>query len=267
MSEKGIRLDQLLVERGLALSRSKAQAHIMAGEVYVDGARVEKPGKIIAAGAELEIRSKSPAYVSRGGTKLAGALDALSLEVGGMTALDVGSSTGGFSDCLLHRGVKRIYAVDVGRGQLDWRLRNDERVIVMEGINARYLKPEDLPEKVDLVTIDVSFISLKKIIPSVVSFLEKDGILLPMVKPQFEVGREQVGKGGVVKDPALHCDVLRDIAAFLYNAGLEVKGIQSSPIMGPKGNREFFILSINAGPTSDPEALETLVQKAVYEKD
>lgn len=265
MSEKGMRLDQLLVQRGLAPSRSNAQARIMAGEVYVDGKRAEKPGKMFGAGSAVELRSKSPVYASRGGEKLAGALDAFSLSVSGMTALDVGSSTGGFSDCLLRRGVKRIYAVDVGRGQLDWRLRNDEHIEVMEGINARYLKPGDLPEAVDLVVVDVSFISLTKIIPAVIPLLTEDGFLLPMVKPQFEVGRKLVGKGGVVKDPALHLDVLRGITAFLYNAGMEVRGIQPSPILGPKGNREFFILSFRSRPTSDPAALEALLEKAVYE--
>ena len=263
MAEKRQRLDLLLVERGLVPTRAKARARLMAGEVYVDGKIADKPGQPARADADVEIRPSTRPYVSRGGEKLAGALDAFGIDVSGKVALDVGSSTGGFCDCLLRRGAARIYAVDVGRGQLDWGLRGDERVVVMEGVNARHLEPGDLPGPVDLAALDLSFISLTKVLPAVLPLVREGGALVPLVKPQFEVGRGLVGKGGVVRDPRLHRDVLRRVAEFLYNSGIEVADAAPSPLRGPKGNREFFLHAVRRPAASAPEAIERLIEKAV----
>jgi 23S rRNA (cytidine1920-2'-O)/16S rRNA (cytidine1409-2'-O)-methyltransferase len=264
MKNPSKRLDHLLVESGLVESGAKARAHIMAGEVFVNDQCADKPGKKYPLEAHVELRIRGDGFVSRGGKKLAGALDEFAVDVGGFVALDIGSSTGGFTDCLLQRGAQRVYCVDVGKGLLDWRLRNDERVIVMEGINARNLTGDELHELVDIVVIDTSFISLTKIIPAAVQFLKPDGIMVPMVKPQFEVGRELVSKGGVVRDPALHYDVLRTVATFLYNLSLTVLGIALSPLPGPKGNREFFIHAVNTAPGDKTVNIENQIEKAVY---
>lgn len=234
------RLDQLLTERGLAESREKAQAMILAGSVMVDGQRSDKAGRLVAADCRIDVTEKLP-YVSRGGLKLAAALDGFGIGVAGGTCLDCGASTGGFTDCLLQRGAARVYAVDVGSGQLDWKLRSDARVIVREGVNARYLKPEDFPERMDLAVCDVSFISVTMILPAVAPLLKPDsGEMVILVKPQFEVGRGQVGKGGIVRDPALHqasCDRVRQAAEALGFA----TAIMESPILGAEGNREFLL--------------------------
>ena len=267
MAGKRQRLDLLLVERGLVPTCAEAQAHLMAGEVFVDGRRAEKPGQQARADADVEIRPSIRPYVSRGGEKLAGALDAFGIDVSGKVALDVGSSTGGFCDCLLRRGAARVYAVDVGRGQLDWGLRGDERVVVMEGVNARNLEPGDLPEPVDLAALDLSFISLTKVLPAVLPLVREGGHLLPLIKPQFEVERGLVGKGGVVRDPRLHRDVLRRIGEFLYNSGAEVAAAAPSPLRGPKGNREFFFHAVRRTPAGPPDHLERLIEKAVDEQD
>jgi 23S rRNA (cytidine1920-2'-O)/16S rRNA (cytidine1409-2'-O)-methyltransferase len=233
------RIDQLLVDRGLAESREKAKALLLAGSVSVNGHRIDKPGQNVDPESEIEIAAKLP-YVSRGGLKLEKALDHFHIDVAGKICLDVGASTGGFTDCSLQRGAARVYAVDVGKGQLDWRLRGDPRVTVREGINARYLKLEDVGEPVDLATMDVSFISATLIIPNLAAVLKADGAMIILIKPQFEVGREQVGKGGIVKDPAMHnaaCDRVR--------AAVEALGFQTaiieSPILGAEGNREFLL--------------------------
>ncbi len=236
------RLDKLLVERGLAESREKARALIMAGEVYVDGRRIDKAGTKISPESRIEIRGKGLPFVSRGGLKLSHALQEFCLDVSGLVCADIGASTGGFTDCLLQAGAARVYAIDVGRGQLHQKLRKDPRVIVMEGINARYLRPEDLPELVDLVTIDVSFISLTKILPAAKNILKSKGYIVALIKPQFEVGPRQVGKGGVVKDPRLHEEVKYKIKGFALKEGFEILGLCESPILGPAGNKEFFIL-------------------------
>ncbi len=236
------RLDKLLVRRGLAESREKAQALILAGEVYVDGKRVDKAGTRVPLEAQIEIRAKVLPYVSRGGIKLEHALKEFGLEVRELVCADLGASTGGFTDCLLQHGARKVYAIDVGRGQLHFRLRQDPRVVVMEGVNARYLRPQDLPEPVDLVTIDVSFISLTKILPAAQGLLKPGGFILALIKPQFEVGRGRVGRGGVVRDPALHQEVIEKIKTFAEERGLEVLGVTESPILGPAGNREFFVL-------------------------
>ena len=236
------RLDKLLVARGLAESREKAQALILAGEVYVEGQRVDKAGTKVPQEARIEVRREVLPYVSRGGLKLEHALKAFGLKVEGLVCADLGASTGGFTDCLLKHGAQKVYAVDVGRGQLHFRLREDPRVVVMEGINARYLKAEDLPEPVDLITIDVSFISLTKILPAAVKLLKPGGLIVALIKPQFEVGRGRVGKGGVVRDPALHQEVIAKIKDFAQELGLEVLGLTESPLLGPAGNKEFLIL-------------------------
>ena len=250
------RADALLAERGLAPSRSAAAASVRAGQVRIgaDGPSVEKPGQMLDADAELIVAGGSE-FASRGGTKLANALDALPVDVSGRDCLDVGASTGGFTDCLLQRGAARVTALDVGYGQLDWRLRNDERVTVMERVNARELSPGDLPFEPSLVTVDVSFISLAKLIgPIAAAAPGPDLDLLAMVKPQFELGPERVGKGGVVRDADDRRDALRAVAAAALEAGLTVRGFAPSGLPGPKGNRETFIWCTRDGEAVDVEA-------------
>ncbi len=233
------RIDQLLVERGLVESREKAQALILAGHVLVNGQKIHKPGHSVATDIAVEVLERMP-YVSRGGYKLAGALDHFQVDVTGFTCLDVGASTGGFTDCLLQRGAARVWAVDAGHGQIDWKLRNDPRVTVCEGVNARYLKPQDFSEPFDLGVCDASFISTTLLLPAIAPLLKSHGEMLILVKPQFEVGRGQVGKGGIVRDPALHqaaCDRVRTaVEALGYTAR-----ITDSPILGAEGNREFLL--------------------------
>jgi 23S rRNA (cytidine1920-2'-O)/16S rRNA (cytidine1409-2'-O)-methyltransferase len=233
------RIDSLLVERGLVESRARAQALIMAGEVVVDGKAVAKSGTMVAEEAVITV-VEPPPFVGRGGLKLDYALDRFKLDVSSRVAVDIGASTGGFTDCLLKRGVKRVYAVDVGYGQLDYRLRQDSRVVVMERVNARY--PINLPEKVDLVTIDVSFISVEKVIPSVARLMKTDGNLLVLIKPQFEARRREVGKGGIIKKSELHARVLGRFIAWAIKNNFRLGGLVASPILGASGNREFFVL-------------------------
>lgn len=237
------RLDILLVEKGLAESREKAQALIMAGLVFTKDQKLTKAGHRIDITSQLSIKGKDHPYVSRGGVKLAGALDHFPvLDPNGIVAIDVGASTGGFTDVLLRRGASRVYAVDVGHGQLDWSLRNDDRVIVLERTNARYLTTKHIPEPVDMVVCDASFISLTKVLPASLELAKPGGMLAALIKPQFEVGRGQVGKGGVVRDAELHQAVQTDIANWLTNIiGWQVIGIIESSITGPEGNREFII--------------------------
>jgi 23S rRNA (cytidine1920-2'-O)/16S rRNA (cytidine1409-2'-O)-methyltransferase len=237
-----VRLDQLLVERGLAGSRARAQALVLAGQVFSGERRLEKSGQGVAADIALEVRGPSSPYVSRGGVKLAYGLDHFDIDPAEMIALDIGASTGGFTDVLLQRGTARVYAVDVGHGQLDWRLRNDPKVVVLERINARHLSQELVPERVDLVVSDVSFISLRLALPAALALAKSGARLVALIKPQFEVGKGRVGKGGVVRDPALHEAVCAEIARWLsVEQGWEVLGMTESPITGPKGNREFLI--------------------------
>ncbi len=231
------RIDRLVVDRGLARSRSVAQRQIYAGEVLVDGALVDKPGTQVPADADIELKAKPP-YVSRGGEKLAAALARFPIRVEGRVTADIGASTGGFTDCLLQNGARKVYAIDVGYGQLAWRLRQDERVVVMERTNARYL--ESLPEPVGLIVSDVSFISLRLIYAAAVNWLRPEGDVVSLIKPQFEAGREKVGKGGVVRDPAVHRQVLEDVTATMAGFGLRLRGLMVSPLMGPAGNVEFL---------------------------
>lgn len=233
------RIDLLLVELGLASSRKRAQALLLAGQVTVDGRPVEKAGALVDAGARVEVEAPPP-YVSRGGTKLAHALETFALDVRGVAALDVGASTGGFTDCLLQHGAARVYALDVGRGQLDLRLRHDPRVVVMERVNARY--PFQLPETVDVATVDVAFISLTRVLPTVAEHLTSGGHVIALVKPQFEAGRRYVGKGGVVRDPTIHAAVVARLIVWAINHGFRLRGLTPSPILGDAGNREFFLL-------------------------
>jgi 23S rRNA (cytidine1920-2'-O)/16S rRNA (cytidine1409-2'-O)-methyltransferase len=232
------RLDVVLADRGLAPSRARAQALVLAGKVLVDGRPVTKAGAQIAPDASLELIEPDHPYVSRGALKLAAALDAFEISPADLDCLDVGASTGGFTDLLLGRGAGRVIALDVGRGQLDWRLRQDERVTVMEGANARALGPDDLPFAVDLVCVDVSFISLRLVVPPILAHLRPTGWLICLVKPQFEAGRDQVGSGGVVRDEDIRRRVIDETVAHLTRMGLELIGIEPSPIRGPKGNLE-----------------------------
>jgi 23S rRNA (cytidine1920-2'-O)/16S rRNA (cytidine1409-2'-O)-methyltransferase len=235
------RLDTVLVDRGLAPSRERARALILAGQVTVDGQVVSKAGAPIAAAARVELAVADHPYVGRGGLKLAGALDAFAIDPRGRRALDVGASTGGFTDVLLRRGAASVVALDVGRAQLDWRLRTDPRVLVREGVNARALTPDDVPHHVSVVTIDVSFISLKHILPALPPFLEPNADIVALVKPQFEAGREEVGKHGIVSDPAVHDAVIARVTEYATAAGLARVAMTPSPITGATGNQEFFL--------------------------
>ncbi len=242
-----MRLDQLLVTRGLAPTRTKAQALILAGRVSSRGARLDKPGVKVDPDAPLDVVAPSR-HVSRSGAKLLGALASFGLDVRGREALDVGASTGGFTQVLLEAGARRVVALDVGHGQLDWSLRQDPRVVAIEGINARYLRAAELPCRPSLAVIDVSFISLERVLPAIFSCLEPGGDVVALVKPQFEVGRGKVGRGGIVRDPELHREVLRRITRFVRVAGGAILALAPSPIPGAEGNTEFFVrLSLGTG--------------------
>jgi 23S rRNA (cytidine1920-2'-O)/16S rRNA (cytidine1409-2'-O)-methyltransferase len=236
------RADQLLVERGLAESRAKAQALILAGLVFSGETRVDKPGTAVRADAALEVRGQDHPWVSRGGVKLDHALEHFGIDPKGLVSLDVGASTGGFTDVLLARGAARVYAVDVGHGQLAWKLRQDARVVVLERTNARHLTRAEVPEPVQLIACDASFIGLETVLPAPLALAARGAWLIALIKPQFEVGRERVGKGGVVRDPALHIEVCERISAWVAaKPGWRVLGITQSPIAGPEGNIEFLI--------------------------
>mgnify|MGYP002576833873 CR=1 FL=1 len=253
MSEKK-RLDVLLTERGLQESRQRAQAVIMSGEVFVNGQRVDKPGTAVANEAELEVRGHTLRYVSRGGLKLEKAMQTFPITLEGKTCADIGASTGGFTDCMLQNGARRVYAVDVGYGQLDWKLRSDERVVCLERTNARYLSTEQIPELLDFASIDVSFISLKLIFPALYPLLREEGEIACLIKPQFEAGREKVGKKGVVRDPAVHLEVLQQFLRHAKENNFTVLGITYSPIRGPEGNIEYLgFLRKSDEPDAIPE--------------
>ncbi len=236
-----VRLDTLLVERGLAASRERARALVLAGQVRVDGAVVSKAGTATRTDADVSLVQPDHPYVGRGGLKLAHALDEWHIEVTGRDALDIGASTGGFTDVLLRRGARTVIALDVGHGQLDWRLRNDPRVTVLDGFNARTLTPAVLPHAVDIVTIDVSFISLRLILPPVPAVLRPGGDVVALVKPQFEAGREEVGRKGIVRDPAVHARVLEEVAGTALACGLRRVAMTPAAITGATGNQEFLV--------------------------
>lgn len=239
MAKKKLRLDQLLVARGFFQSREQARRAILAGEISVATRVVDKPSELLEEQTEIAVKPIRK-YVGRGALKLESALEHFEIDVHGKTALDIGASTGGFTDCLLQRGAKKVYAVDVGYGQLDWKLRNDPRVIVLEKINARFLTPDQVQEPVDICVIDVSFISLTLILPNALALLKADGVILALIKPQFELQRSDVGKGGIVRDPRLHQKAQDKIVAFVTDLGHVVDGIAPSAFKGAEGNQEFF---------------------------
>ncbi|MDY6087822.1 MAG: TlyA family RNA methyltransferase [Succiniclasticum sp.] len=245
-----LRLDAYLTEQGLFETRSRAQAAIMAGQVLVDEVKIDKPGTSVKEGAKIRILGDQLRYVSRGGLKLAKALQKFPVSVTGKVMADIGASTGGFTDCALQNGAVRVYAIDVGYGQLDWKLRNDPRVINMERTNARLLEADSLPEPIEAVSIDVAFISLEKILPAVRKLLAADAFVIALVKPQFEAGKENVGKKGVVRDPAVHKEVLRRIIAFAEQEGFGIGGLDYSPVKGPEGNIEY-LLYLTATPAKN----------------
>ena len=238
-----LRIDTLLVARGLVESREKARIMVMEGAVVAENRTIVKPNTLVNEDAEVQLL-QGPQFVSRGGLKLEYALDQFQFNVNGLVSVDVGASTGGFTDCLLKRGARKVFAVDVGYGQLDYRLRQDPRVVVMERVNARH--PFTLPEPVDLVTVDVSFISLEKVVPSVSTLVKDGGHLIVLVKPQFEAGKRQVGKGGLVKDPLVHAAVLGRFICWAVDHSFRLGGLVASPILGAEGNREFLVLLRNA---------------------
>ncbi len=271
--QRRVRLDRLLVERGLSPSRERARGVILAGQVFVGGRRVDKAGALVDPGVEVEVRSDPIPYVSRGGVKLAAALDAFGVDPAGRVCLDAGASTGGFTDCLLRRGARLVYAVDVGYGQLAWTLRQDPRVVAIERCNVRHLDWPGLrrraaaaggrpdPARPDLATIDVSFISLEKVLPAVSRLLAPPGTVVALVKPQFEVGRGRVGRGGVVRDPALHREVLERVCAAAVRLGYRVRDVAASPLLGPEGNREFLAHLELAPPGEQAAAVADLAAR------
>lgn len=262
------RLDLTLVARGLAESRQKAQALIMAGRVTVDGAIVDKAGTKIPSEARIDVKGKDLAYVSRGGLKLQGAFASFGLDMEGAVVCDIGASTGGFVDCALQHGAAKVYAIDVGYGQLDWSLRQDPRVESRERTNGRYLTRDDFPQAMDWVTTDVAFISLEKILPAAHAILKEGGQVLALIKPQFEAGRDHVGKNGVVRDPKVHQDVLDRLLAFGHTLGLGTLGLTHSPIQGPKGNIEYLWWSQKgAAPGKVPSSADHVVTAFAHFKE
>ena len=235
------RLDMMLVERALAPSREKAKAYIMAGQVYVDGQKEDKAGSMFAETVKVEVRGNTLPYVSRGGLKLEKAMNEFDVSLEGKVCMDVGASTGGFTDCMLQNGGVKVYSIDVGYGQLDWKLRNDPRVVCMEKTNIRYVVPEDIQEKPAFSSIDVSFISLKVIFPALHDLLRKGGQVVSLIKPQFEAGREKVGKKGVVRDPKVHLEVIQTVLQTAMDLGFSILDLEYSPIKGPEGNIEYLV--------------------------
>ncbi|WPC40906.1 TlyA family RNA methyltransferase [Clostridium sp. JS66] len=241
MSETKERLDVLLVKKGLFSSREKARASIMAGEIFVDNQRVDKCGEKVKESSNIEFRGEKLPFVSRGGLKLQKAVKNFSIDLKDKTCLDIGASTGGFTDCMLQSGAKKVFSVDVGYGQFAWKLRTDPRVVCMERTNVRYLEPEDVGESSDFASIDVSFISLKKVVPAVLNLLNENGRIMALIKPQFEAGREKVGKKGVVREKSTHEEVVKEIAEFVQGQNTKIIALDYSPIKGPEGNIEYLI--------------------------
>ncbi|NIP38409.1 MAG: TlyA family RNA methyltransferase [Candidatus Dadabacteria bacterium] len=243
-TKKKKRIDIVLHERGFADSRNAAKSLLMSGCVFVDGQKVDKAGKIINLESDITVKDTRPRYVGRGGLKLQKALGEFLIDVKDKTCLDIGASTGGFTDCLLQHGAKKVYAVDVGYGQLDWKLRNDPRVILKERLNARYLKKKDIGEPVDIITIDVSFISITKVAEPGLAVLRAGGTLIGLIKPQFEVGRGEVGKGGIVREPEKHAAVIKEVEDYLDKLGFSELQTTESPILGAEGNKEFLLKAV-----------------------
>ena len=260
-----IRLDQLLVERGLEQSRERAKRRIMAGEVLVDGQKIDKAGTMVKAEAEIRLLGNDLPYVSRGGLKLAKAIEEFGVTLDGKTAADIGASTGGFTDCMLQNGAKKVYAIDVGYGQLAWKLRTDERVVNMERTNIRYVTPDDIGEPLDFASIDVAFISLDKVLPVAKTLLSATGEILALIKPQFEAGREHVGKKGVVRDPAIHEAVCHKVVDLARSLAFLPKALTFSPVKGPEGNIEYLVWLTKDASAEDGIAdglVETVVRQA-----
>ena len=257
------RLDVLLVSQGLAASREKAKAIIMSGNVLVNGQREDKAGTMIDVKAEITVKGGQLKYVSRGGLKLEKAMSHFDLTLEGRVCMDVGASTGGFTDCMLHNGAVKVYSVDVGHGQLDWKLRNDPRVVCMEKTNIRYVTPEQIEEPAAFVSIDVSFISLTKVLPPVRELMTEDGEIVCLIKPQFEAGREKVGKKGVVRDPKVHEEVIEKVIDFAATVGLESRELEFSPIKGPEGNIEYLLHLLKRPDAASVEPFAGNVQEIV----
>ena len=263
MSEAKERLDILLVEKGLFPSREKAQASIMAGQIFIDGLRVDKCGDKVKKNSEIEIKGDTLPYVSRGGLKLEKAIKDFSITLENYVCLDIGASTGGFTDCMLQNGAKKVYAIDVGYGQFAWKLRTDPRVVCMERTNIRYVTPEDIGELSDFASIDVSFISLTKVLPAVQKLLKKDGYIVALIKPQFEAGRDKIGKKGVVRDKSTHKEVIDHIVNFFQREGISVIDIEYSPIKGPEGNIEYLLYGKNSSSFTPNTHIEARVNEVV----
>lgn len=263
MGEVKERIDVLLVEKGLFDTREKAQKNIMAGLVFVDNQRVDKPGEKIRANSNIEVKGEAIPYVSRGGLKLEKAIKEFKIDMDGKTAMDVGASTGGFTDCMLKNNAARIFAVDVGYGQLAWELRTNERVVSMERTNIRYVKKEDIGILLDFASIDVAFISLKLVLPVVLSLLKDKGEIVALIKPQFEAGRNKVGKKGVVRDPDTHMEVITGIIYFAAEIGLELLGLTFSPVKGPEGNIEYLAYFIKSGNTDVNNDIISRIEEVV----
>ena len=259
------RLDVLLVQQGLANSRELAKAYIMAGNVYVDGQKEDKAGTKVAVTAKLEVKGNQMKYVSRGGYKLEKAMDVFGVRLDGKICLDIGASTGGFTDCMLQNGASKVYAIDVGYGQFAWKLRNDERVVCLEKTNVRYVTHEQVPDEGDFASIDVSFISLTKVLPAVLGVLGEKGQLVCLIKPQFEAGREKVGKKGVVRDSGVHREVIEMIVDYVRTQSLGILGLDFSPIKGPEGNIEYLIYLDKSQSGMEPEAVQARVDEVVAE--
>lgn len=256
------RLDILLVKRGLAESREKAKAVIMSGIVYVDGQKEDKAGQTFADTANIEVRGSTLKYVSRGGLKLEKAMECFDVSVKDKVCMDIGASSGGFTDCMLQNGAKKVYAVDVGHGQLAWKLRNDTRVVVMEKTNIRYVKPEDIGESIDFASIDVSFISLSKVLPAAYNLLGERGEIVALIKPQFEAGREKVGKKGVVREKSTHIEVIQNCFAYAKENGFFVRELEFSPVKGPEGNIEYLYHLVKSGDIDSDIDIEAVVNTA-----
>ena len=256
------RLDILLVKRGLAESREKAKAVIMSGIVYVDGQKEDKAGQTFADTANIEVRGSTLRYVSRGGLKLEKAMECFDVSVKDKVCMDIGASSGGFTDCMLQNGAKKVYAVDVGHGQLAWKLRNDTRVVVMEKTNIRYVKPEDIGESIDFASIDVSFISLSKVLPAAYNLLGERGEIVALIKPQFEAGREKVGKKGVVREKSTHIEVIQNCFAYANENGFFVRELEFSPVKGPEGNIEYLYHLVKSGDVDSDIDIEAVVNTA-----
>ena len=256
------RLDVLLVKRGLAESREKAKAVIMSGIVYVDGQKEDKAGQTFADTANIEVRGNTLKYVSRGGLKLEKAMECFDVSVKDKVCMDIGASSGGFTDCMLQNGAKKVYAVDVGHGQLAWKLRNDTRVVVMEKTNIRYVKPEDIGESIDFASIDVSFISLSKVLPAAYNLLGECGEIVALIKPQFEAGREKVGKKGVVREKSTHIEVIQNCFAYAKDNGFFVRELEFSPVKGPEGNIEYLYHLVKSGDVDSDIDIEAVVNTA-----